>query len=207
MGLLIGGVLCKSLKGIQQFLNVLISGHPFRRLVRIERVDDAGSFGDGQTQGVRVIRLGFHGEGRDHVHKFAELFPCRPLEVGRRQTIDRVQRLPKALLLCPGEGNEFVHGRFANASRRIIDHAFEALVVAGVHGQSEVRQEVLDFLSLVKGEPAINPVGHIELAEAFFKRAGLRIGAVEDGEVLVMALRLSSDFKNAVGDKAALVVV
>ena len=207
LGFFVERILHKALQGIQQFLHILIARHTFGRLVRVQRVHQSGTLGNGQTDRMCIGLIGFGRERRHHAHKVTQFFPRRTFQCGRGHAILGMKGLPKADFFACRVGNEFVHGRLADAAGGIVDHALEAFVVVGVDGQAEIRQQILDFLALVERQPAVNAVGDVQLAQTLFKGPRLGIGPVQDGEVLVLALVVAAHFENAVGHKPSFVVV
>ena len=105
-----------------------------------------------------------------------------------------------------GDG-EPVHGGFANAPGRIVDHPLEAFVVGRIGREAEVGNQVLDLLALVETEAPVDAVGDVALAQLLLEGTGLGVGPVEDGEVLMAGLLPRPGGEDAIGDVAALVVV
>ncbi len=58
----------------------------------------------------------------------------------------------------------------------------------GIDRQAHIGQNVLDFFALVKGESAVNLVGNVSTAQRVFKGPRLRVGAVQNGKIAVVAL-------------------
>ena len=86
-----------------------------------------------------------------------------------------------------GTGNDLLYGHIADATCRVVDDPAEGLLVIRVGNQSEICDDVFDFLSLIEGKPADDLVGNPLLAELILERTALYIRAVEDSEVVVIA--------------------
>ena len=76
-------------------------------------------------------------------------------------------------------------GRGANAAARRVDHAQRGHVVIRVHDDLEVGHHVADLLAVEEARAAHDLVGHAGAQEHVFEDARLRVGAVEDGNVVV----------------------
>jgi len=97
-----------------------------------------------------------------------------------------------------GTGNDLLYGRIADATCRIVDDPAEGLLVIRVGNQSEICDDVFDFLSLIEGKSADDLVGNPLLAELILERTALYIRAVEDSEVVVIAgVTVSMRFSSA----------
>ncbi len=142
----------------------------------------------------------------NHRGEVLEFAPSGTLEIVR--FAQRVtHHLPQRAIVIGRSNRQAVHGCFSNATGRIIDHALEAFVVGGVGHQSEIGDEVFDFLALIETQAAIDAVGHVSFPKLFLKGARLSIGAVEDGEIFVVGLLSGAGRHDGVGDETALVVV
>ena len=72
-----------------------------------------------------------------------------------------------------------------DAACRVIDDAHEGFLVQGVYGQSQIGDDVLDFLALEECQVAVDAIGYAKRAEGFLERSALCVGAEEDGHVVV----------------------
>ena len=77
---------------------------------------------------------------------------------------------------------ERLHDPLADASRRNVDDPSETHIVVGIQDQLEIGECVLDFLSLVETDAADDSVGRASTSKCVFERAGLRVGAVQNGD-------------------------
>ena len=87
----------------------------------------------------------------------------------------------------------FVKGRnrgVAYAARGHVHYPLEAFVVVRIYHELEVCHHVLDFRTVEEGIAGVDHVGHVAAAELFLERTRLRVGAVEDGKVLILGLFL-----------------
>ena len=112
-----------------------------------------------------------------------------------------------------GEGDalEGVHGGFADAARRGVDHAAESDGVVRILHELEVAEDVFDFGAVVEAEAADHVVLDLVAAESFFHETRLRVGAVEDGAargfdgVVGAGGGFAKVFGDAVGDEEGFV--
>src|SRR5438445_457173 len=89
-------------------------------------------------------------------------------------------------------------GDFADAPRRRIQHAQQGDVVVSKHRQPHVSEDVLDFGSLIKADPAEQAVTDALGAKGFFERPRLRVGAIHHGAMRSGIVAL--DFDHALAD-------
>ena len=106
-----------------------------------------------------------------------------------------------------GFGKEFLHRRgdrlpqiaqthdrlVADAARRHADHAQQALVVAPVQHEFQVRHGVLDLLALEEFLAADDPGADIVRVEGLFERAREVVRAVQHREIPVAVVRIGGD--------------
>ena len=102
--------------------------------------------------------------------------PTLPIVFGDQ----RVDRLPHRDAPLGGQLRDALHGRVADAARRVVDDAFERLVVARVDHQPDIGQHVLDLLVVVERTALVDAVGNAAAAEVVLQHGRLVVGAVED---------------------------
>ena len=76
--------------------------------------------------------------------------------------------------------------------------------VVGVGDELQVRQRVLDFLTLIEAGTTDHAVGQAGTHEHVLEGSGLRVGAVEDGDVTGLHAVLIGKAVNFAGDVACL---
>ena len=108
--------------------------------------------------------------GGSHVQRVRFVF--EPVQHRGERTPDPARR-----------GRELLLGGVADAARRDIDDASQAHVVVGVHQDTQVGENILYFLAVVKARAAHQHVAHAMTHEFFLEHAGLRVGAVEDRDL------------------------
>ena len=92
----------------------------------------------------------------------------------------------------------------ADTALGLVQNAAHIHVVIGVAQGAQVRQGVLDFLTLVEAGTADHPVGQAGTHEHVLEGSGLRVGAVEDGDVTGLHAVLIGKAINFAGDVACL---
>ena len=80
------------------------------------------------------------------------------------------------------------NGGITDSSCRIVDDALEGLLIIGVNNQTEVGNDILDLLTLIEAETAINPIRNALLEHLFLESAALSIGAIENGKIVILAV-------------------
>ena len=96
------------------------------------------------------------------------------------------RRLEQRNPLLLGDGLHGPQGLVADAAGGLVHHPAERFVVAGIDHQLEIGHHVLDLRPVEEGVAGVDHIGDVAPAELLLQRAGLRIGAVEDGEILVL---------------------
>ena len=109
-------------------------------------------------------------------------------------------------MFCGRRAN-LLHGGVADAACRIVDDALHSLLVVGVAHQPEVGDDVLDFLALIEAQTAVDAVGNALSAHLLLEGAALRIGAVEDGEVAILAVLPAPDGLDVLANDGCLFLV
>ncbi len=84
-----------------------------------------------------------------------------------------------------GGSNDFSHCRISYTPCRIVDNTLESLFIIGIHYQTEVSDDIFDFLTLIERQASINTVRHTAFAHGFLKDTALRIGTVEYRKIRV----------------------
>ena len=95
---------------------------------------------------------------------------------------------------CRKERNPFITGKTdealescrADASCWHVDDAPQTHRVVAVANHAEVSNQVFDFHSVVESHAADNLIGDVGGAECFLENAGLRVSAIENGEVRIV---------------------
>ena len=89
------------------------------------------------------------------------------------------------MVFCGAVGH-LAHSGVSDTSPRKTDDAHERFVVTRIDRQAEIADSVFDFLALVERRAAVDAVGNTAFAQFALKRARLRIGAVENGYIVVV---------------------
>ena len=97
-------------------------------------------------------------------------------------------------------------GGLADAASRGVDHTQGGDVVGGVHGELEVGHAVADLHAVEEAGAAHDLVGHAGAQEHVLERARLRVGAVEERDVVVACAGVVQ-LLDAAGDPAAFVAL
>ena len=92
-----------------------------------------------------------------------------------------------------GRFNNLADGRVTNAACGIVDNATQRLLIVRVGHDTEVGNNILDFLSLIERQSAIDAIWDSVLPHLFLKRTALCISTIEDGEVTIVAPLLSTN--------------
>src|SRR4051812_47386827 len=118
-----------------------------------------------------------------------------------------VQHFPKRFIVLVGGYDDALYTGFTNAAGGIVDDALEIFFIDGVYDDTQVSQEVLYLLALVERGTSQQFVWDIHPAQAFFKRAALRIGAVQDNEIFIVVMIAQLHLGDGIGYKTAFIVI
>ena len=93
-----------------------------------------------------------------------------------------------------------VNRRLPNPSCRIVDDAFDGLLVIGVHRQPEISYHILDFLALVERESSENAIWNVLFAECLLEGSALYVGAIENRYVVPRNMVIAVQVEEFLGD-------
>ena len=92
-----------------------------------------------------------------------------------------------------GTSGDLGYGCIADTTSRIVDDALESLLVIGIGDQTEIGNNVLDFLALIETHTAIDAIRNALFTKLLLEASALRIGAIENGEVGILTSILTLD--------------
>ena len=98
--------------------------------------------------------------------------------------------LPQAHAVCLCCLDNLADGGVADASGRIIDDALESLLIVRIGNQPEIGNYILDLLTLIEAQSAIDTIRDIVLPQLFLKTTALRVRAIQDGKVAPITMIL-----------------
>ena len=98
-------------------------------------------------------------------------------------------RAKEGILMGGSPTGQGVHRRLADAALGLVDHPAQGHLVAGIDADAHVAHHVLDFLALIKAMAAVHLVGNAGKHQLFFQHAGLGVGAVQHGHLMVRHAR------------------
>ena len=95
----------------------------------------------------------------------------------------------------------------ANATRRIVDDAAQRLLVVRIGHNSEIGNDILYLLALVKRQTAIYTIWNTVFTHLLFERTALCIGTVKYGEITVLTAIFPTDALNIVANDDGFLLV
>ena len=101
--------------------------------------------------------------------------------------------LPETHLVLMGTIGNLRHGSSTNATSRIIDDTLESLLIVRVGNETEIGDDILDFLTLIETQSTINTIWDALLSEFLLEASALGIGTIENGKLIVSAIILPLD--------------
>jgi len=171
----------------EELLDVLDAAIGLYRMLRLERLQETGPVDDGLHHVRETAR---HGAARLHgTRELAE----RVADLGAEQA-----RLGDARLGCREERQAVGDGirldladrRGADTATRGVDDAQGGHVVVGVDDDLEVGHDVANLLAVEEARATDDLVRHARPQEHVLEHARLRVGAIEDGRVVVARARV-----------------
>lgn len=80
---------------------------------------------------------------------------------------------------------QFADSRCPDASCRIVDDATQSFLIVRITGQAEIGHDILDFLTLIERQSAIDAIGDGGTLQGLFERTALRVRAVEQSDLII----------------------
>src|SRR5690606_34934351 len=159
---------------VQQLLNVFVTAEAFDRFVFVKVFQQAAMLSNvhGCVEGDPVIGGGL--EALDEQTERSHRRGCATVKVLRRVFDDFKQT---DIVLIGGD-HDTLNGGVSDAAARIINHPLQGFLVARIICETEVGNEILDFLTLIEGSSPENFIGNSDFSERFFHGTRLCIGAV-----------------------------
>ena len=192
--------LLELLHRVQQLLDIVQCRGRLGGILGAIGREDARAGGDLEPEVVKPLLVAGERQRADHRHEVRHLAGDGLLHgVGGRFGDQRVDRLPHRDAPLSGQLRDALHGRVADAARRVVDDAFERLVVARVDHQPDIGQHVLDLLVVVERTALVDAVGNAAAAKVVLQHGRLVVGAVEDHRFRPVVAR-RADFVAQVGD-------
>ena len=120
------------------------------------------------------------------VAKGSQLGPCALVD-GKRIKRRLRQDVPTTHTVLLGGNGDLFDRCGSDATCRIVDDAFKGLFIVVIDGQSEVGNDVFYLFPLIKAQSPINAIRDMLPPHFLFERSTLRVGAVENGKLVVVA--------------------
>ena len=182
----------KGLHTAQELLQVLLSCQVVGILALHDILADSRLLDDGIAQGIHIKRMRAVDERTDQQSEILQL--CQGTLVHVQPVMRRLAyHLPDAHLVLVGAGSHLCHRGSTDAARRIIDDSLNRLLIVRICHESEISDDILDFLALVEAQSAIDAVRNALLSELLLEASALGISAVENGEIIIAAIVLALD--------------
>ena len=101
---------------------------------------------------------------------------------------------PKAYIILISSINDFLHRSVSDSSCRIIDDTLESLFVIRIDCQSEIGNNILDFLALIKRKTSVNSIRIPHFPQFFLEHTALCIGSVKNGKARIVRILTAMQF-------------
>ena len=101
--------------------------------------------------------------------------------------------LPETRPVLMGTIGNLHHGSSTDATSRIIDDTLESLLIVRIGNETEIGDDILDFLTLIETQSTINTIWDTLLSEFLLEAAALGIGTIENGKLIISTIILSLD--------------
>ena len=179
--------LVELLRDAEELSDVLDAAVRLDRVFRLERPDEAGAVDDGLDHARELavhVACGLDGVGE--LDKRVAALGREDPRLGRAGLGGREERDSR----LGGVVSDLVDAGGADAAARGVDDAQRAHVVVRVDDQLEVGRHVTDLRAVEESRAAHDLVGDARAQEHVFERTGLRVGAVEDRDVVIAGARV-----------------
>ena len=184
--------LYKSRHTAQEFLQVLLTCQIIGILARHDILTDTTLLDDGITQFIDIRSLSPFDKRRNQQ---SEGFQFVHRSLVNRQSIPLrgTDYLPETHLVLMGTVSNLHHRSSTDSTCRIVDDTLDSLFIIRICHQTEISNNILNFLALVETQSAINAIRNTLLSELLLEAAALGIGAVENGKITILAAILALD--------------
>ncbi len=189
---LLSPFLHKSRHTAQKLFQVLLSCQVVGIFARHNILADATLLDDGITQLVDIRGMRAVYERANEQPKVIQL-SLRTLVYTQPIMLRLADYLPEANLILMRTVGNLVHGRGTDATSWIVDDTLDGLLIVRIGNQSEVSDNVLDFLTLIETQAAIDAIRDALLAKLLLEATALGVGAIKDGKVAILATILTLD--------------
>ena len=182
----------KSRHTAQEFLQVLLTCQIIGILARHDILTDTTLLDNGITQFIDIRSLSPFDKRRNQQSEGFQLVHCTLVN---RQSIPLrgTDYLPETHLVLMGTVSNLQHRSSPYSSCRIVDDTLDSLFIIRIRHQTEICNNILNFLALVETQSAINAIRNPLLSELLLEAAALGIGTVENGKITILASILAPD--------------
>ena len=182
----------KSRHTAQEFLQVLLTCQIIGILARHDILTDTTLLDNGITQFIDIRSLSPFDKRRNQQ---SEGFQLVHRTLVNRQSIPLrgTDYLPETHLVLMGTVSNLQHRSSTYSSCRIVDDTLDSLFIIRIRHQTEISNNILNFLALVETQSAIDAIRNTLLSELLLEAAALGIGAVENGKITILAAILAPD--------------
>ena len=182
----------KSRHTAQEFLQVLLTCQIIGILARHDILTDTTLLDNGITQFIDIRGLSPFDKRRNQQ---SEGFQLVHRTLVNRQSIPLrgTDHLPETHLVLMGTVSNLQHRSSTDSTSRIVDDTLDSLFIIRIRYQTEISNNILNFLALVETQSAINAIRNTLLSELLLEAAALGIGAVENGKITILATILAPD--------------
>ena len=101
--------------------------------------------------------------------------------------------LPETHLVLMGTVSNLHHRSSTDSTSRIVDDTLDSLFIIRIRHQTEISNNILNFLALVETQSAIDAIRNTLLSKLLLEAAALGIGTVENGKITILASILAPD--------------
>ena len=180
----------------QEFADIFLAAFALRVVFRffIEHITVASLFDDRFDEAQDIFAFDVVEEVENHG---GEVFQRCPGSFGDGNLVRRRQGFKQGYALFFRIGCDVFHRRGADVPFRHVDDTRQAQAVFRVVEQSQIGQDVFDFLAVVELGAADHGIGNGIAHEFFFEDTGLGVGPEEDGHI---AIRFMADFVAVIDD-------
>ena len=92
-----------------------------------------------------------------------------------------------------GTVSNLQHRSSTDSTSRIVDDTLDSLFIIRIRHQTEICNNILNFLALVETQSAINAIRNTLLSELLLEATTLGIGTIENGKITILAAILAPD--------------
>ena len=176
----------------QEFLQVLLSCQVIGISATHDILTDATLLDDSITQFIYIRSMRTLDKRRNEQSEIIQFRQCTLVYI--ESIMCRLAyHLPETHLVLMRTVSNLHHRCCADTASRIVDDTLDGFLIIRISHQSEIGNNILDFLALIEAQSAIDAIRNALPSELLLEAAALGVGTIQNGEIMIFAIILTLD--------------